>query len=68
MCDRIKETDERYEQIHNKANNCVSINKKIENCLTLNLRDFRKCKDEVQELKACMENNNKNFNMEKINK
>ena len=56
MCDRIREDDERNVKIKqdNFLNKCYEVNLKLENCLTKNERDFRKCREEINELKNCM--------------
>ena len=58
MCDRIRETDERI--IDLEKDECIKVNKTLENCLNINNRDFRKCKDELNLLKQCMNNKNSN--------
>ena len=66
MCDRIREDDERTQQMkkNEKLNKCLDINKELEKCLQVNNRDFRKCKEELNKLKECMnyslDSNNKN--------
>lgn len=59
MCDRIGEDDERQKQFRDMK--CVDINKKLEICLNSNDRDFRKCKNELNDLKICMNMNKGNM-------
>jgi len=56
MCDRIREDDERNKNIraNSNLNKCIDVNFLLEDCLKKNDRDFRKCKNEVIELKKCM--------------
>jgi hypothetical protein len=56
MCDRIREDDERNTKIRadSNLNKCIDVNILLEGCLKKNERDFRKCKNEVIELKKCM--------------
>jgi len=59
MCDRIREDDERNEILDQRKDKCIEINKKLEKCLFENDRDFRKCKNVVNELKICMQEKSK---------
>jgi hypothetical protein len=61
MCDRIKDDDERIYKLSKLP--CFEVNKKLENCLKLNDRDFRKCRTQMLDLKNCMDNQNKSFNI-----
>jgi hypothetical protein len=56
MCDRIRVDDERNLKIqeNEELNKCYKINSLLEECLVKNERDFRKCKNEVNDLKECM--------------
>ena len=56
MCDRIREEDERNKKIraNSNLNKCIDVNIFLEDCLNKHERDFRKCKNEVIELKKCM--------------
>jgi hypothetical protein len=56
MCDRMREDDERAVKLKNDSNRnkCVDVNVFLEKCLEVNERDFRKCKQEVNNLKECM--------------
>jgi hypothetical protein len=60
MCDRIRVDDERNVQLKLMNDNCLNENEKLENCLTINFRDFRKCKTELSSLKLCMDQKFKN--------
>jgi hypothetical protein len=60
-CDRIKEDDERMKSMKNIK--CYEENIRLEDCLKQNDRDFRKCRDKLEQLKVCMvEGNNLNTN------
>lgn len=62
MCDRMREDDERAVKLKNdfSRNKCIDVNVFLEKCLETNERDFRKCKQEVNNLKECMNYKEKN--------
>lgn len=66
MCDRIRETDERNVTINSilKESGCLEINQMLSKCLLNNGRDFRKCKNELDQLKICQEKSNSNKQLE----
>jgi hypothetical protein len=70
MCDRIREDDERTQQMKSNVNlnKCLEVNKVLEKCLQENGRDFRKCKNEVNELRNCFQKNREAVDMNNMNK
>jgi hypothetical protein len=59
MCDKIQEGDERNQSTIIQQDDCIkNENKLLENCLKDNNHDWRKCSNQLKELKKCYSNKN----------
>ena len=61
MCDRIKEEDQKYQDVESKLKNdgCFEINQKLTDCMNESEHDWRACKSQLRELYECVQKKNK---------
>ncbi|OMJ91562.1 hypothetical protein SteCoe_5813 [Stentor coeruleus] len=57
MCDKIKEGDTRYDNVRGtvQKTGCIEYHDMLEKCLKAHHKDWRKCQEQVVELRKCMD-------------